>query len=60
MKRQDSANEIPAIPFLTGMNDPHLRVLADCACRTHFDEGQIEAESGFSRIGAQHAIASGA
>jgi CRP/FNR family cyclic AMP-dependent transcriptional regulator len=41
MKPQDLANEIPAIPFLTRMNDPHLRVLADCACRTHFDEGQI-------------------
>ena len=41
MKPQDLANEIPAIPFLTGMKDPHIRVLADCACRTHFDEGQI-------------------
>ena len=41
MKPQDLANEIPAIPFLTGMKDPHIRVLADCACRTHFNGGQI-------------------
>jgi CRP/FNR family cyclic AMP-dependent transcriptional regulator len=41
MNAHDLANDIAAIPFLTGMNDRHIRVLADCACRTHFDEGQI-------------------
>ena len=41
MNPHDLANDIAAIPFLTGMNDRHIRVLADCACRTHFDEGQI-------------------
>lgn len=41
MNPQDLANDVAAIPFLTGMKDRHIRVLADCACRTHFDEGQI-------------------
>jgi CRP-like cAMP-binding protein len=41
MNAHDLANDIAAIPFLTGMNDRHIKVLANCACRTHFDEGQI-------------------
>jgi CRP/FNR family transcriptional regulator, cyclic AMP receptor protein len=41
MNAHDLANDIAAIPFLTGMNDRHIKALADCACRTHFDEGQI-------------------
>jgi CRP/FNR family transcriptional regulator, cyclic AMP receptor protein len=41
MNPQDLANDIAAIPFLRGLNDRHIRVLADCACRTHFDEDQI-------------------
>jgi CRP-like cAMP-binding protein len=41
MNPQDLANVIPAIPFLAGMDERQIRVLADCACRTQFDEGQI-------------------
>jgi CRP/FNR family cyclic AMP-dependent transcriptional regulator len=41
MNAQDLANDIAPIPFLTGMKDRHIKVLAECACRTHFDEGQI-------------------
>ena len=41
MNPHELANEIAAIPFLAGMNERHLRVLADAAYRTRFDIGQI-------------------
>jgi hypothetical protein len=41
MKAHDLANDIMATPFLRGLTDRHIRVLADCACRTHFDQDQI-------------------
>jgi CRP/FNR family transcriptional regulator, cyclic AMP receptor protein len=41
MNSHDLANDIAATPFLAGMNDQHLKVLADCACRTQFKPGQI-------------------
>jgi CRP/FNR family transcriptional regulator, cyclic AMP receptor protein len=46
MNPQDLADEIPAIPFLIGMNERHIRVLADCASWTHFHEGQIIFQQG--------------
>jgi CRP-like cAMP-binding protein len=46
MSPQDLANDIAATPFLAGMDDRHIRALADCACRTHFDEGQIIFQQG--------------
>jgi len=41
MNPQDLTNDIAAIPFLKGMNRRHIGVLARCACRTNFNEGQI-------------------
>jgi CRP/FNR family transcriptional regulator, cyclic AMP receptor protein len=41
MNPQDLTNDIAAAPFLAGLNDQHIRVLAECACRTHFDDDQI-------------------
>ena len=41
MTAHDLASDIAAVPFLAGMDDRHIRVLASCACRTHFDAGQI-------------------
>jgi CRP/FNR family cyclic AMP-dependent transcriptional regulator len=32
--------EIGNTPFLLGLSDCHLKVLADCTSRTHFDKGQ--------------------
>ncbi len=41
MNRDDLRNDIAASPFLAGMSDGHLRVLAACGCRTQFDESQV-------------------
>jgi CRP/FNR family transcriptional regulator, cyclic AMP receptor protein len=41
MKAQDLTEDIMATPLLRGLSDRHIRVLADCACRTHFDQDQI-------------------
>jgi CRP/FNR family transcriptional regulator, cyclic AMP receptor protein len=41
MKAHDLTNDIAAIPFLTGMSDRHIRILADAACRTRFREDQV-------------------
>lgn len=41
MNPQELANDIAAIPFLKGMSDKHVRVLADCACRIHIEKGTI-------------------
>jgi len=41
MNPRELANDIAAIRFVEGMNDRHLRVLASCACRIHFEEDTI-------------------
>ena len=41
MKNPDLAADVAAHPFLVGMNEHHLRLLADCAIRTHFAADQI-------------------
>jgi CRP/FNR family cyclic AMP-dependent transcriptional regulator len=41
MNPQELANDIAAIPFLKGMNARHIRVLAGCACRIHFERGTV-------------------
>ena len=34
-------NDVAAHPFFCGLSEHHIRLLADCAMRTHFDAGQI-------------------
>lgn len=41
MNRQELEAAVAAHPFLLGMNERHIRLLADCAIRTHFEEGQM-------------------
>ena len=41
MNPHELANDIAAFPFLKGMNDRHIRVLAGCACRIHIEKGAI-------------------
>ena len=33
--------EIARTPFFFGLSDGHMKILADCASRTHFDKGQV-------------------
>jgi len=35
-KREKFEKEVAAHPFLLGMNEQHVRLLADCAMRSHF------------------------
>jgi hypothetical protein len=35
-KREKFEKEIAAHPFLLGMNEQHVRLLADCAIHSHF------------------------
>lgn len=46
MNRNDLENDIAATPFLAGMSDRHIETLARCACRLHFDEGQVSFRQG--------------
>jgi len=41
MKPHDLDKEIATTPFLSGMSDRHLTLLAECACRTDFDKGHV-------------------
>jgi CRP-like cAMP-binding protein len=41
MNPHELANDIVAIPFLKRLNERHIRVLASCACRIHFEKGTI-------------------
>ena len=41
MNSADLANDIAATSFLRGLSQRQIEILASCACRTHFDEGQI-------------------
>ena len=46
MNSHELASDIAAIPFLKGMSDQHIRVLAGCACRIHFEKGTIIFQQG--------------
>lgn len=41
MSRIELEQAIAAHPFLIGMSEQHLRLLADCAIRTHFEAEKI-------------------
>src|ERR1044072_9535519 len=41
MNPYELANDIATFPFLKGMTDQYLRVLAGCACRIHIEKGTI-------------------
>jgi CRP/FNR family transcriptional regulator, cyclic AMP receptor protein len=41
MNPQELVNDIAATPFLEGMNNRHIRILASCASRIHFERGTI-------------------
>lgn len=41
MNRNELEKDVAAHPFLIGMSEPHLHLLAGCAIRTQFDAGQI-------------------
>ena len=41
MSRQELEAAVAAHPFLLGINEHHIRLLADCAIRTHFEGGQM-------------------
>ena len=40
-KKTDLERAVAAHPFLLGLSEHHVRLLADCAIRTHFDRDQI-------------------
>src|ERR1044071_1848454 len=41
MNPHELANDIVAFPFLEGLSNRHIRVLAGCACRIHIEKGAI-------------------
>ena len=41
MNSYELASDIAAVTFLTGMSDQHIKVLASCACRIHFDKETV-------------------
>ena len=41
MNRHELDADLGANPFLLGMSDRHMRLLADCARRIHFQEGHV-------------------
>ena len=41
MTREDLERNVAAHPFLIGLSEHHLRLVADCAIRTHFDKDQV-------------------
>ena len=40
MRRKELEAAVATHPFLLGINKHHVRLLADCAIRTHFEAGQ--------------------
>ena len=40
MSHKELEAAVAAHPFLLGLNERHVRLLADCAIRTHFEVGQ--------------------
>jgi CRP/FNR family transcriptional regulator, cyclic AMP receptor protein len=41
MNPHDLQKQITATSFLCGMGDRHVKLMAECACRTQFDEGDV-------------------
>ncbi|MCA1601590.1 MAG: cyclic nucleotide-binding domain-containing protein, partial [Acidobacteria bacterium] len=41
MNPHDLQKQIAATSFLAGMDDRHVKLIAECACRTQFDEGDV-------------------
>ena len=41
MSRENLEAEVAAHPFVLGMSEHHVRLLVDCAIRTHFETGQV-------------------
>lgn len=41
MNREDLERNVAAHPFLIGLSEHHIRLIADCAIRTHFEKGQV-------------------
>lgn len=41
MNPHDLQNQIAATSFLSGLGDRHVKLMAECACRTQFDEGDV-------------------
>lgn len=41
MNRPDLEAAVAAHPFLIAVSEHHIRLLADCAIRTHFEPGQV-------------------
>ena len=41
MNANDLEKNIVTSPFFSGMDERHIRALADCACRTRFDQGSV-------------------
>ena len=41
MNPSDLQKQTAASPFLSGMSDCHVKLIAECACHTQFDEGDV-------------------
>jgi CRP/FNR family transcriptional regulator, cyclic AMP receptor protein len=41
MKPHDLEKDIATTPFLSGLSDRHVRLVAECACRTEIDQGHV-------------------
>ena len=41
MNREDLERNVAAHPFLIGLTEHHIRLIADCAIRTHFEKDQV-------------------
>ena len=41
MNREDLERSVAAHPFLIGMSEHHVRLIADCAIRTQFEKDQV-------------------
>lgn len=41
MKPHELQKQIAATKFLSGLSDPHVKLIAACACQTRFDEGAL-------------------
>ena len=40
MSKENLETDVAAHPFLIGLSEHHIRLLADCAIRTHFEKDQ--------------------
>ncbi|MFL6540906.1 MAG: Crp/Fnr family transcriptional regulator [Chthoniobacterales bacterium] len=41
MNKSELETEVAGHPFLLGLNEHHIRLLADCALHTHFEPGEF-------------------